>query len=155
MIRGVLDFVAVHLQDTIEGVVADDLAEGLKCDGLDNVALEGRADLQGDGFDLINGHGHRLAVLLDHNVLRHGRRCEVARLLGSFAVRILVVLVFMMFFGVLGSRGFGFFKVSFLIWESSQLLGHCLVNFFAHELSHLGVGHKAGKLARLEQSLLD
>lgn len=94
MVSRILLLIAVLLEDTVEGVKADDFAEGLQRDGFDLVSFEGRADLERDCLNIIDWHVNRLAVLFK---LGACLRRQVTLLRGSFGMHVLLrVLVFLM-----------------------------------------------------------
>ena len=54
VIRDILLLISGSLKDGVEGVVSDDLSEGLEGNGLNDILRVGWHNLQGDGLDLID-----------------------------------------------------------------------------------------------------
>jgi len=118
VVGGVLDLISVLLEDGVEGVVTDDLSEGLESDRLDAVTSEGGRNLQGDGLDLIDGDDDGLGVHikgitsrdLDEGAGGSGRIGVLSSLLSVLGL-LVALLAFLAV--LLGTRVLCF-KVSFL-----------------------------------------
>lgn len=54
VVRDILLLVSGSLKDGVEGVISDDLSEGLQGNGFNNILRVGWVDLQGDGLNLID-----------------------------------------------------------------------------------------------------
>jgi len=68
MIIGVLNFISVLAEDGSEGIVANNLSESLKGDGVNNISVEVRVASHVDGVNLINWDHEWLRVL--HHISR-------------------------------------------------------------------------------------
>ena len=62
VVRDILLLISGSSEDGAEGVVSNDLSEGLEGDGLNGIWAIGWEDLQSNGLDLINWHGGGLRL---------------------------------------------------------------------------------------------
>ena len=62
VVRDILLLISGSSEDGGEGVVSNDLSEGLEGDGLNGIWAIGWEDLQSNGLDLINWHGSGLRL---------------------------------------------------------------------------------------------
>ena len=90
MIRDILLLISLSCQNGVEGIVTNNLSEGLKGNGLNGVWAIGWVNLQSNGLDLINWHGGGLTLSIKWVSLGGDK---VGLSWGSFLGVLLVVLL--------------------------------------------------------------
>jgi len=159
----VLGFVSILLEDGVEGVITNNLSEGLKSNGLDVIESIGWGNLQGDGLDLIdwdiNHLGEFIEVILGLSLGGDkvgslwcsgwlGGNHDGSLSLWLFVVVLLAVMFLVMLSSsLLGSAGF--FKVSFLSLLTLEVLGNHGLNIGVDEALDFTIGKSLGTFAGL------